>query len=101
MSIQEIWPTPGNPDTRVRVFRIEIDRPISGNVVAAFHTSEAVDVGTSVFERGAPEFTPVVTMAELLMDPTLGPVAAQVAVGLETISYELYLRKKAEIEGAK
>lgn len=98
MSIPEIWPTPNNPDTRVRVFRIEIDRPMNGVVTATFHTSEAYDVGISGFERGAPQFTPTATIAELLMDPVLGQTAAQVAMGLETISYELYLRKKAQIE---
>lgn len=96
--IPAIWPTPKNPATRVRVFRVEIDRPLNAGPSVAFHMAEAIEVGTTSFEQHRPEFSPRAALADLLADPELGDLTAQVAAGLEQIAYVLYERKKAELE---
>lgn len=94
------WQTPGNPDTRVRVFRIEIENAYGQDPRNNFHMAEAIEVGSSRFEAHAPQFSMQAGMSELFADPVLGEIA-QVAAGcMRVISYELYKRKKAEIEAA-
>lgn len=100
MPIPEIWPTPGNPDTRVRVSRIDILRPVSDPPILRVEFQEAIEVGTSAFYKDRGDLLASVGFMEALADPDLQEAAAAVASGLEQIAYTLYVRRKAEIEGA-
>jgi aspartyl aminopeptidase len=96
--IPEIWPTPNNSATRLRCFRIEIERPLNSIPSVAFHMNEAIEVSSTNFERHRPEYTPIVSFADLLMDPELSETANRIASDLGQLTYALYLRKKAAIE---
>jgi len=98
MSIPDIWPTPCNSATRVRVFRINVERPVVGDPVVTFNVNEAIDAGSSTFEKYRPDCNLTASLPDLLADAELGTIAGQVASGLEQIAYTLYSRLKTAME---
>lgn len=98
MTAPPIWTAPGTEETRVRVFRIEIERPLVGYPVLKGHLQEAVDVGGKTFLEHRPDLELAVTMDVAMADPELAAHASVLAAAAEEITWILYSRKKAEIE---
>ncbi len=82
---------------RRRVFRIEIDNPISGEVVARFHLERVfVDAnGAPVAQTQAGSWE--LPLTEALADPILGPIAGPIAQGLEDLSQKMYEREQTAL----
>ena len=82
---------------RRRVFRIEIDNPIAGWVVARFHLERVfVDTnGAPVAQTQAGAWE--LLLAEALADPVLAPIAGPIAQGLEDLSQKMYEREQATL----
>lgn len=97
MTIPEVWPTPNNPDSRLRVFRIEIERPLNSTPVLTFHMQEAITVGTKDFIEYRPDLALTIDLAADMADPILGQLISSIAPELEEIAYELYTRKYNEL----
>lgn len=97
-SIPEVWTTPGNPATRVRVFAIDIARPSAGQPVLSSHFNEAIDAGGKTFEQPAPQMQSQVALLNAMADPEIAEAAQAVLMGLSWITYVQYLRQKAQLE---
>lgn len=97
MAIPAVWPTPNNPDTRVRVFRLEIERSLTASPVITFHLQEAITVGNKDFIEYRPDLALSISLETALQDETLAPLVALIAPNLEELSYILYQRKFTEL----
>lgn len=97
-SIPESWPTPGNQATRVRVFAIDIARPVSGSPTLTSNFNEAIDAGGKTFEQAANDLRSSIDLVSALADPEIAEASQAVLMGLSWITYVQYLRRKAELE---
>ena len=95
MPSPEIWPAPGNPDTRVRVFRIEVERPVGAYPTLTAHLQEAIDAGGKTFLEYRPDLALSIDMSAAFADPELQGYAAAVAEGLDMIAWTLFQRRTA------
>jgi hypothetical protein len=98
MSIPDIWPTPNNPSTRVRVSQMNIQRSIDQQPVLMITFQEAIDSGTTTFVKGYPPLDTALALDTMLADSELAPLVAAAMPALEQLAYTMYLRKKAILE---
>ena len=98
MPIPNNWPTPNEPATTVKCFRVEIEDPFRPKAFFQFYLQEKVDAGNKSFAEYRPDLILSVSLANALADPELGPDITVIKNRLEQIAYTLYLRKKAELE---
>ena len=85
--------TPGTG--RLRVFRVEIDRPAMGETVARFHLERVFEDAAGVVLASALAGSWVLPLAQALADAELAPIVGPVALGLEALTVKLYERSKA------
>lgn len=100
MAIPNLWPTPAEPATNVKVFRAEVEDPFRAKGQLTFHFVERVDAGAKTFSEFRPDLTMSISWQEALLDAELQADAQAVKNRLEQIAYAMYLRMKARIEGA-
>lgn len=93
--VPESWPVPNNPDTRARVFRVEIERPESGAPQLTGHMQEAFEVGTTPFRNYRPDLAVTGDLVTLMgdEDTELAEAAKRCAADLNLIIWKLYERK--------
>lgn len=87
--------SPTNASGRLRVFRIEIDRPNGSVDVARFHLERVFEDAGGLELAKTRAGAWVLPVAEALADPVLGPIVGPIAAGLETLTETLYQSGRA------
>ena len=85
MDIPATWPTPGNPDTSLRVFRIEIECPGGVPVLLTAHIEE-------VISGEDPRYRSDLALQAQVTDPEILAYMQTVQDALKAATYLLYQR---------
>lgn len=85
---------------RRRVFRIEIDRPLSGTTIARFHLERVFVDGNDQPIASSQAGSWQLPLAVALADPELSVIVEPLVMGLEALSQRLYEREQAELARA-